>query len=219
MYWGRRDYLRRSIQLKCDAAPRAADLGLGLIAWRSMRLCAECGRVSNTSVWREIQVVAIGVFGRVRAREIVPKRVWRSTRSYPKCTPQETGAGYRPPWVHIRFHGEFHGNTHSLMKQLNNTNRKPESPNRPEWTTKLSRKSDDSTSQLDNLRRLARGCLSCAVAPPISSDWNAVRSVISDSGAAGELDVSLPDGTLSRYSCDSNKFCVFYKPVTHRAAG
>ena len=29
------------------------------------------------------------------------------------------------------------------MKQPNNTNRKPDSPNRPEWTTKLSRKSDD----------------------------------------------------------------------------
>ena len=84
--------MRRSIQLKCDAAPRAADLGLGLIAWRSMRLCAECGRVSNTSVSREIQVAAIGVSGCVRVREIAPKRVWRSTRSYPKCTPQETRA-------------------------------------------------------------------------------------------------------------------------------
>ena len=43
----------------------------------------------------------------------------------------------------VKFHGESHRNTHSLMKQPNNTNRKPDSPNRPERTTKPSRKSDD----------------------------------------------------------------------------
>ena len=32
----------------------------------------------------------------------------------------------------VRFHGESYRNTHSLMKQPNNTNRKPDSPNRPE---------------------------------------------------------------------------------------
>ena len=41
----------------------------------------------------------------------------------------------------VRFHGESHRNTHSPVKQPNNTNRKPDSPNRPERTTKPSRKS------------------------------------------------------------------------------
>ncbi|PKU93553.1 ATPase AAA [Bifidobacterium thermophilum] len=50
----------------------------------------------------------------------------------------------------VRFHGESYRNTHSPVKQPNNTNRKPDSPNRPERTTKLSRKSDDTVQvQLD----------------------------------------------------------------------